>query len=199
MSTLTALYNFLESLWIFNAHQFVPITPLGHGHFGNRTFLVALICFLFLHRSYWPYADWIEYWHLIQENVLLRHNWESYQANHAAWRLISKPQINRFAVQKELINGWQETETTMYSCRYMNNHNYGTTCTLNPKKKTWGAGGRGKSGNGRGQQKQLNSKTPCDLKNPWTHESTLLAVCEKNIFCSFCSSASRKPHLRPSS
>ena len=71
MSTLTALYNFLESLWIFNAHQFVPITPLGHGHFGNRTFSVALICFLFLHRSYWPYADWIEYWHLIQEHVLL--------------------------------------------------------------------------------------------------------------------------------
>ena len=114
-----------------------------------------------------------------------KHKWESCQANHAAWRLISTPQINRFTVQKELINGWQETETTMYSCRYMNNHNYGTTCTLNPKKKTWRVGGRGKSGNGRWQQKQLNSKTPCDLKNPWTHESTLLAVCEKKISAPF--------------
>ena len=152
--------------------------------FVTEHFKLALICFSSLTEAILLVICWLEYWHLIQENVLLRHNWESYQANHATSRLI---------------NGWQETETTMYSCRYMNNHNYGTTCTLNPKKKTWGAGGRGKSGNGRWQQKQLNSKTPCDLKNPWTHESTLLAVCEKNIFCSFCSSASRKPHWRPSS
>ena len=48
----TALYNFLESLWIYNAHPFVPITPLGHGHFRNRTFSVALICFFFSHRIY---------------------------------------------------------------------------------------------------------------------------------------------------
>ena len=48
----TALYNFLESLWIYNAHPFVPITPLGHGHFPNRTFSVALICFFFSHRIY---------------------------------------------------------------------------------------------------------------------------------------------------
>ena len=88
----------------------------------------------------------------------------------------------------------------MYSCRYMNNHNYGTTCTLNPKKKKHeGRVGEASQAMADDKQKQLNSKTPCDLKNPWTHESTLLAMCEKNIFCSICSSASRKPHLRPSS
>ena len=61
----TALYNFLESLWIYNAHLFVPITPLGHGHFRNRTFSVALICFFFSQKlSYWSYADWnIDIWY----------------------------------------------------------------------------------------------------------------------------------------
>ena len=103
--------------------------------FVTEHFKLALICFSSLTEAILLVICWLEYWHLIQENVLLRHNWESYQANHATSRLISTPQINRFAVQKELINGWQETETTMYSCRYMNNHNYGTTCTLNPKKK----------------------------------------------------------------
>ena len=156
MSTLTALYNFLESLWIFNAHQFVPITPLGHGHFGNRTFSVALICFLFLHRSYWPYADWIETLTFDTRTCTSQHKWGSCQANHAAWRLISTPQINSITAQKELINGWQETETTMYSCRYMNNHNYGTTCTLNPPKKHEGRVG------------EASQAMADDNKNNWT-------------------------------
>ena len=163
--TATALYNFLESLWIYNAHLFVPITPLGHGHFRNRTFSVALICFFFSHRSYPIGHMLIGILTFDTRTRTSQHKWGSCQANHAAWHLISTPQINSITAQKELINGWQETETTMYSCRYMNNHNYGTTCTLNPKKKTWRVGGRGKSGNGRWQQKQLNSKTPCDLKN----------------------------------
>ena len=50
-------------------------------------------------------------------------------------------------------------------------------------------------GNGGRQQKQLNSETPRDLKTPRTLELILPAVCEKNVFRFFRSSASGKPHF----
>lgn len=179
----TALYNLLESLWIYSAHQFAPITPLDHGHFGNRTFsanfdllfvltlkLLVIIMLIGIFTS-----DTITFTSQAQLGVI-----PSQPSS-----LVSNINTTN---QKGLINGWQETETSMYSCRYMNNHNYGTT--LNPKKKTWRAGGWGRSGKGRWQQKQLNCKTPCDLKTLWTLDPILPTVCEKNIFRSFCSSPS---------
>ena len=57
------------------------------------------------------------------------------------------------------------------------------------------AGGRGRSGNGGRQQKQLNPETPCDLKTPHTLEPILPAVCEKYVFRFIRSSASGKPHF----
>ena len=110
--------------------------------FVTEHFKLALICFSSLTEAILLVICWLEYWHLIQENVLLRHNWESYQANHAT---------------SPLINGWQETETTMYSCRYMNNHNYGTTCTLNPKKKKH-----------EGRVGEASQAMADDNKNNWT-------------------------------
>ena len=66
----TALYNFLESLWIYNAHQFVPITPLDHGHLRNRTFSVSFGLLFALAQKLLAKC-WLEYWLLIQEHVLL--------------------------------------------------------------------------------------------------------------------------------
>ena len=60
-------------------------------------------------------------------------------------------------------------------------------------------GGRGRSGNGGRQQKQLNSETPCDLKIPRTLEPLLPVVWQKKVFCFFRSSASGKQHLSYSS
>ena len=61
---------------------------------------------------------------------------------------------------------------------------------LNPKT-IWRVGGRGGSGNGVWQQKQLNLKDP----PPRTPKPIIPAVCEKNIFCFIHSSASGKPHF----
>ena len=72
-----------------------------------------------------------------QEEIIFTYNWNPCRANQAAWSYYQNHKS-----QKELINGWQETETTMYSCRYMNNHNYGITCTLNPKKNMKGGWAR---------------------------------------------------------
>ena len=60
--------------------------------------------------------------------------------------------------------------------------------------KTANMGGGGQAMRAR-QQKQLNSETPCDLKKPCTLEPILPAMCEKNVFRFFRSSASGKPHL----
>ena len=64
-------------------------------------------------------------------------------------------------------------------------------------KKVKGArkGGRGgKKEKGR-RKKQLKSETPYDLKTPRSLEPMLPAVCEKNVFRFFPSSASGKPHF----
>ena len=55
--------------------------------------------------------------------------------------------------------------------------------SYNPKN-TWRARGRGRSGNGGRQQKQLNSETPCDLRDPRTLEHILPAVCKKKTMFS---------------
>ena len=54
----------------------------------------------------------------------------------------------------------------------------------------------GWSGNGRRQQKQLNSETSRDLKTPRTLEPILPAVCEKNVFPFFHPSVSGKPYFQ---
>ena len=53
--------------------------------------------------------------------------------------------------------------------------------TKKKKKKTCRAGGRGRSGNGGRQQKQLNPKTPCDLKTP-AHSNPYSQPCVGKTF-----------------
>ena len=88
----------------------------------------------------------------------------------------------------------------MYSCGYMNSHNYGTT--LNPKKKHEGWVGEvgqamAEGNKNNGTLKHHVTWRPRGHMNPYI----LSAVWKKNIFRSFSSSASdcEKPHLQPSS
>ena len=97
-----------------------------------------------------------------------------------AWPLLSKPQITRIIAQKELINGWQETEA-----RYKNNQNYSTTLNPNTTRKTHDrqVGGAGQAMADGKKKQQLYSRT-----------HTPSCVCEKR-FPLRSSLSQRKPHL----
>ena len=126
------------------------------------------------------------------QNCFLTHDKESCQANQAVQPLISTPKITSITAQKVLINSWQETET-----RYKNNQNYGNI--LNPKTKQKSHEGRV---SGAGQPMADGNKNNWTLNATWledphTLKPILPAMCEKNFFCFFVSSASKKPHILP--
>ena len=171
----TALYNLLDSLWIYNAHQFAPITPLDHGHFGNTTFsanfdllfvltlkLLVIIMLIGIFTS-----DTITFTSQAQLGVIPSQ----------PRSLVSNINTTN---QKGLINGWQETETSMYSCRYMNNHNYGTT--LNPKKKKH-EGRVGEAGQARADGNKSNwTVKPHVTWRPYEHLTPYSQLCVRKTF-----------------
>ena len=100
--------------------------------------------------------------------------------------------LESITAQKVLINGWQESET-----KYKNNQNYSNT--LNPKTKQKSHEGRVI---GAGQPMADDNKNNWTLNATWpedphTLKPILPAMCEKNFFPFFRSSASKKPHILP--
>ena len=125
-------------------------------------------------------------------NYLFSHTTGSHTKRTMHWPLISTPKITSITGQNQLINGWQEIET-----RYNNNQNYDTTLNANTTPKThegW-MGGWGRSGNGRWQQKQQNSKTPCDPKTPVHSNLYAIRVLEKRFSALFSFNQWKTPRV----
>ena len=153
---------------------------------GSRSLNVFRLPFRNWKRCFYNCDDLLSY-----KLFVLTHNWEPHQADHTFWPLISSPKITSITGQKQLINGWQEIETTDNT-----NQNYDTTLNSNTTPKThegW-MGGWGRSGNGRWQQK-LNSTTPRDLKIPVHSNLYAIRVLEKRFPLNFFLSQWKTTHV----